>query len=129
MTPQEQADFVRSNHHAVLITRRRDDRVQSSPIVCGADDEGRILISVTAHRAKTKNIRRDPRVALCVLPDAFFGDWTQIDGTAEIVELPDAMPGLESVYRQVQGEHPNWDEFRAAMHRDDRCLVRITISG
>ncbi len=129
MTPQEQATFVRTHHHAVLITRRRDDRLQSSPIVCGVDDDGRVIISVTADRAKTNNVRRDPRVALCVLSDAFFGEWTQIDGTADIVDLPDAMPGLIDLYRQVQGEHEDWDEYRASMVRDHRCLIRVTIGG
>lgn len=125
--PAGKVDFVRSNHHAVLITRRSGDRVQSSPIVCGVDDDGRVIISVTADRAKTKNLRRDPRASLCVLPDEFFGQWVQIDGTAEVVDLPEAMPGLIDLYRQVSGEHPDWDEYRASMERDGRCLVRITV--
>lgn len=86
-----------------------------------------MLISVTVDRAKTKNLRRDGRATLCVLPDEFFGEWVQIEGSAEIVDLPDAMEGLVDLYRSVQGEHTDWAEFRAAMERDRRCLVRITI--
>lgn len=103
--------------------------MQSSPIVCAADATGHVCISVTAERAKTKNLRRDPRATLCVLPDDFFGQWVQIDGTAEIVDVPDAMDGLIELYRAVQGEHPDWDEFRAAMESDHRCLVRITVDA
>lgn len=91
------------------------------------DDENRVTISVTADRAKTKNLRRDPRASLCVLADEFFGQWVQIDGTAEVVDLPEAMDGLIALYRAVQGEHPDWDDFRATMERDKRCLVRISI--
>lgn len=96
--------------------------------MCSADDEDKVLISVTADRAKTKNLRRDARASLCVLPDEFFGEWVQIEGTAEIVDLPEAMDGLIALYRAVQGEHPDWDDFRAGMKRDSRCLVRITIA-
>ncbi len=127
MTPEEKAAFTRTHHRAVLTTRRSGDGLQSSPIVCAVDDQNRVTISVTADRAKTKNLRRDPRASLCVLPDEFFGEWVQIDGTAEVVDLPEAMDGLIALYRTVQGEHPDWDDFRASMERDQRCLVRISI--
>ena len=129
MTPDEQRAFVGQHHHTVLVTRRADERLQTSPIACGVDGDGRVVISVTADRAKTKNLRRDPRATLCVLSDGFFGEWVQIDGRAEVVDLPDAMDGLINLYRSVQGEHPDWDDFRAAMERDRRCLLRITIDG
>jgi len=125
----EQRDFVRGNHRAVLITRRADGRLQSSPIVCGVHDDGRIAISVTEDRAKTKNLRRDPRATVCVLNDEFFGEWTQIDGTAEVVPMPAALDGLKTLYRQVAGEHPDWADFAAAMERDRRVLVLISIDG
>lgn len=128
MTSEETLDFLGGHHRAVLVTRRADgDRLQMSPVVCGLDDTNRVVISVTQDRAKTNNIRRDPRVSLCVLDDGFFGGWVQVDGTAEIVDLPEAMAGLEDLYREVSGEHPDWDEYRAAMERDRRCLIRITI--
>jgi PPOX class probable F420-dependent enzyme len=120
-------EFVRQNHHAVLVTRRADGRLQTSPIVCGLHDDGRVAISVTEDRAKTKNLQRDPRATLCVLSDAFFGEWVQIDGTAEIVPTADAIEGLVALYRQIAGEHPDWDDYRAAMVRDRRVLVLISI--
>jgi PPOX class probable F420-dependent enzyme len=127
VTGDADRDFVRGHHRAVLVTRRADGRLQSSPIVCGVHDDGRIAISVTEDRAKTKNLRRDPRATLCVLNDGFMGEWRQIDGTADVVSMPDALDGLKSLYRQVAGEHPDWDEFAAAMARDRRALILITI--
>jgi hypothetical protein len=62
-----------------------------------------------------------------VLTHGFFGDWIQIDGTAEIVSLPDALEPLVEYYRGLRGEHPDWDDYRAAMVRDQRCIVRITV--
>ena len=127
LTADEKREFARGNHRAVLITRRADGRVQSSPIVCAVHDDGRIAISVTEDRAKTKNLRRDPRASVCVLNDGFFGEWTQIDGTAELIPMPAALDGLKALYRQVAGEHPNWDDFAAAMAGDRRVLVLISI--
>lgn len=127
MTPDETRAFIRSNHHAVLVTRRTGDRLQSSPIVCGVDDGGDVIISVTEDRAKTRNLRRDPRATLLVLSDAFFGEWVQIDGDATIIDLPEAMDLLVTLYRQVSGEHPDWAEYRAAMERDRRCIIRIPL--
>jgi PPOX class probable F420-dependent enzyme len=127
VTPAEKREFIRQNHHAVLVTRRADGRVQTSPIVCGVHEDGRIAISVTEDRAKTKNLRRDDRATLCVLNDGFFGEWTQIDGTAEIVPMPEALAGLKALYRSVAGEHPDWDDYAAAMERDRRVLLLISI--
>jgi PPOX class probable F420-dependent enzyme len=127
MTPDETRDFLRAHHRSVLITRRRDGGLQSSPVVHGVDDDGRVVISVTQDRAKTRNLRRDPRATLCALTDEFFGAWVQIDGDAEIVDLPEAMDGLKALYRQVQGEHPDWADYEAAMVRDRRCLIRIPL--
>jgi PPOX class probable F420-dependent enzyme len=129
MTPAEKAEFVRANHRAVLVTRRADDRLQTSPIVCGVHDDGRVAISVTQDRAKTKNLRRDPNATLCVFTNDFFGAWVQVEGRAEIVDLPDAMDGLKALYRQVAGEHPDWADFEAAMVRDGRVLVLISIDA
>jgi PPOX class probable F420-dependent enzyme len=119
--------FIRENHRAVLVTRRANGDPQLSPVLCGLDAEGKLNVSTREAAMKVRNLRRDPRVSACMLNDGFFGDWLQIDGTAEIVSLPEAMELLVDYYRSLAGEHPDWDEYRAAMERERRVLVRITI--
>lgn len=117
--------FLRDHHRAVLVTQRSDGRPQTSPVLCGLDDDGRVLVSTRETAMKTRNVRRDPRVSLCVLSDGFFGDWLQVDGRAGVMSLPEAMEPLVAYYRGVAGEHPDWDEYRAAMERDRRVLLHI----
>lgn len=120
--------FVAANHRAVLVTSRTDGRPQTSPVLCGLDNDGKVVISTRETAMKTANVRRDPRVTLCVLSDAFFGEWLQIDGRADIVALPEAMEGLVAAYRQLAGqEHPDWDEYRAAMGTERRVLLRVDV--
>jgi PPOX class probable F420-dependent enzyme len=121
-------EFIRAHHRAVLATTRADGRPQLSPVTAAVDDEGRVLISTRETAVKTRNLARDPHAALCVLNDGFFGEWVAVEGTAEIVHLPEAMDGLVSYYRSVSGEHPDWDDYRAAMVRDQRVIVRITLT-
>ena len=128
MDPAEARDIVRTQHNAVLATRRSDGRPQLSPVNVGLDPEGRVTISSRERAYKVRNIRRDPRVSICVLPPKFFGGrWIQIDGTADVLSLPEAMEPLVEYYRGISGEHPDWDDYRAAMTRDERVLVRVTI--
>ena len=121
-------EHLRANHHAVMSTIRRDGRPQLSPVVCGMDAEGFAVVSTRETAYKTRNLRRDPRVSLCVLPDGFFGEWVQVDGMATVVDLPEAMDGLVDYYRLVAGEHPDWDDYRNAMEREGRVLVRIELT-
>ena len=118
-------EFIRNNHRAVITTRRANGDPQMSPVVCGVDTDGRVAVSTRETALKSKNLRRDPRVSLCVMNDGFFGDWLQVDGRAEIVSLPEAMELLVEYYRSLAGEHPDWDEYRAAMERERRVLVRV----
>jgi PPOX class probable F420-dependent enzyme len=120
-------DYVRTHHHAVLGTLKSDGTPQLSPVTAGVDDAGHVTISTRQTAYKVRNVRRDPRVWLCVFPDQFFGGWVQIEGTAEIVELPEAMEGLVDYYRRISGEHPDWDDYRAAMERDKRVLLRVSV--
>ena len=120
-------EFVREHHSAVLMTRRRDGSPQLSPITCNVDADGLIVVSTRETAMKVKNIRRDPHVSLCVVNDGFYGPWIQVDGRAEIVELPDATERLVDYYRSIRGEHPDWDDYRAAMERERRVAVRIAI--
>jgi len=118
--------FIREQHEAVMLTYRRDGSAQLSPVACNVDANDRVVVSTRETALKAKNLRRDPRVSLCVLTSGFYGQWIQLDGTAEVVSLPDAMEPLVEYYRSTSGEHPDWDDYRAAMVRDQRVIVRIT---
>jgi len=128
MDVAEALEFVRSNHRAVMATTRADGHTAMSPIACTVDDEGRVVVSTRETAMKVKHIEREPHVAICVLNDGFYGEWAQVEGEAEIVHLPDAMDGLIDYYRRISGEHPDWDDYRAAMERDRRVLLRVTVS-
>jgi PPOX class probable F420-dependent enzyme len=127
MNLEDAREFMRVNHRAVLATNRSDGRPQLSPVTAGVDAQGRVIISTREPAMKTKNLERDPRASLCVMTEAFFGAWIQAEGTAEIIRLPEAMDLLVDYYRRVSGEHPDWDEYRAAMRRDRRVIVAITL--
>jgi PPOX class probable F420-dependent enzyme len=125
--PDDAREFVASNHRAVLITRRSSRGLQTSPVLVGVDDEGKLVISTREGAYKTRNLRRDPTAVLCVFSDRFFGRWMQIEGRAQIVSLPEAMDGLVDYYRRISGEHPDWDDYRLAMEQQRRVLVRVSI--
>ena len=119
--------FIAGNPRAVLATTRSDGRPQLSPVVAAVDADGRVLISTRETAIKAKNLARDPRASLCAINDGFFGEWVQAEGNAELIHLPEALPLLEDYYRRISGEHPDWEDYRAAMRRDKRLIVRITI--
>jgi PPOX class probable F420-dependent enzyme len=127
MNIDQARDFLKTNHRAVLTTYRQDGGLQMSPVLVGVDKDGWVIISTRETAYKTHNMRRNPRVSLCVFGDGFFGDWLQIDGTAGIISLPEAMEPLVAYYRAVAGEHPDWEDYRAAMVRERRVLARIKI--
>jgi PPOX class probable F420-dependent enzyme len=122
----ELLDFIRPRHHGVLVTTRRDGRPQLSPVTMGLDD-GSIVVSTYPERAKARNAARDDRGAVCVLSDDFGGEWVQVDGHLQVIDLPEALEGLVSYYRAISGEHPDWDEYRAAMTRQGKVLLRLSI--
>ena len=119
-------DFVRPRHRAILLTRRADGSAQGSPLTCGVDDAGRIVVSTYPERAKTRNARRDERVSLIVLSDDWNGPWVQIDGTAEVIDSPESVEPLVEYFRNISGEHPDWDEYRAAMVEQGKSIIRVT---
>lgn len=121
--------FLRDNECAVLATTRRNGQIQMSPVTVGVDAEGRAVISSRETAYKVRNLRRRSQASLCVFVDEFTGPWVQVNGTAEIVSLPEAMELLVAYYRQVAGEHPDWDDYRRAMQQDQRVLIRITIES
>ncbi len=120
-------EFLRPRHKVVLMTTRADGRPQSSPVSCGVDSSGRLVISTYPERAKVANIRRNPQVSACVLSDDWNGPWVQLDGTAEVLDLPEALDPLVDYYRSIAGEHPDWDEYREAMVRQGKSLIRVTV--
>ncbi|MBO0856049.1 MAG: PPOX class F420-dependent oxidoreductase, partial [Nocardia sp.] len=124
---EELLDFARSRHRGVLVTTRAGGGPQLSPVTCGVDSGGRIVIATYPARAKVRNIRRRPRVSICVLSDDWNGPYVQIDGEAEVLDMPAALDGLVDYYRCVAGEHPDWDEYRKAMAAQDKSLIRIQI--
>ena len=128
MSPEQAQQFLRDHHRAVLATIRSDGLPQLSPVSCAVDDDGRVLISTREPAIKTRNLRRNPFASVCAFTDGFFGPWVQAEGTTEIISLPEAMDLLVDYYRSISGEHPDWDDYRAAMERDRRVIIRITIS-
>lgn len=122
---------ARPRHQGVLVTIRRDGRPQLSNIAYALDDGTTARVSVTDDRAKTANLRRDPRATLYVPGDSFWS-YLVLDGTAElspVASAPDdaTVDELVAVYRAVSGEHPDWDEFRSSMVADRRLVVRLRI--
>ena len=122
-------DFLRPRHRAVLLTRRREGGVQLSPVTYGVDADGRVVVSTYPQRAKVRNARRDPAVSLCVLSDDWDDAWVQVDGRAEVLDLPEALEPLVEYFRSISGEHPDWAEYREAMTRQGKSLLRITPTG
>jgi PPOX class probable F420-dependent enzyme len=122
----ELLDFVRTRHRGLLATTRADGRPQLSPVACGLDG-GAIVVSTYPDRAKARNARRDDRTSICILSPEWDGPYVQIDGRAEVLDMPAALDALVSYYRSIAGEHPDWDDYRAAMQRQDKSLIRIQI--
>lgn len=127
MAHERALDFIRKNHRAVLATYRRDGQVQMSPVAAGVDTESRVVISTRETAMKTLNLRRNPRASLCAISERFYGAWYSVEGNVEILSLPDALEPLVDYYRSVSGEHPDWQDYRDAMAREQRVLLRLTV--
>jgi PPOX class probable F420-dependent enzyme len=112
-----------------MVTLRSGGGLQTSPVIVGIDGDGKVVISSRETTYKVRNLRRRPTATLCVFSDNFFGHWIQIDGTTEIIPLPQAMDGLVDYYRRISGEHPDWDDYRHAMVDQQRVLIRLTIDN
>ena len=120
-------DVIRRQHRAVLATVRADGRPQLSPVAAAVLGDA-VVVSSRETAVKVRNLERRPYASLCVFPDSFFGGiWVQVEGPAAIVHLPEAMELLVEYYRAVSGEHPDWDDYRAAMAREERVLIRVMV--
>jgi len=127
VSADELTAFISGRHQAIVITTRRDGGPQASPVTCGVDEHGRIVIATYPDRAKTRNARRDPEhVSVLFLSDDFGGPWVQVDGTAEVLDVPEAVEALVDYYRSISGEHPDWAEYRQAMITQGKSLLRVT---
>ena len=122
-------EFVRPRHHMLLMTTRADGTVQASPVSGGVDTEGRIVISSYPERAKSTNVKRSGKAGVVVLSDEWNGAWVQVDGSGEVIELPEAVDALVDYYRSISGEHPDWDEYRQAMREQGKSLLRVTVES
>jgi PPOX class probable F420-dependent enzyme len=118
-------EFIRTRHHAVLSTQRKDGTPQMSPVTMGVGPEGAILISSYPERAKVHNLRRDGGASLCVLSDEFGGPWIGVTGVITVHDLPEAMEGLVTYFRSISGEHPDWEEYKQAMVHQGKVLLRM----
>jgi PPOX class probable F420-dependent enzyme len=127
----ELLDFLRPRHHLVLLTHRRDGRPQLSPVTGGVSADGHVVVSTYPDRAKAVNLRRDPRCSLLVLSEDWDDAWVQVDGTAEVLDMPsaEAEDGLVEYFRCISGEHPDWEDYREAMRRQGKSLLRITVES
>lgn len=123
---EELLDFVRPRHHMLLLTERSDGGPQGSPVSGGVDPEGRIVIATYPERAKTRNVRRRPHASVVVVSDEWDGPWVQVDGDAEVLDVPEALDAFVDYFRSIAGEHPDWDEYRQAMLDQGKSLIRIT---
>lgn len=122
-------EFVRRRHRFTLQTFRRDGRAHLSPVTGGVDGEGRLVVSTYPDRAKSVHVRANPAVSVLVHSDEWTGDYVQVYGTAEVLDMPDqaAEEGLVEYFRCISGEHPNWAEYRSAMRKQGKTLLRITV--
>ncbi|AQZ62398.1 hypothetical protein BKM31_13820 [[Actinomadura] parvosata subsp. kistnae] len=129
MKVEQAQNFLRDHHHAVLSTWRKDGRSQLSPVIVALDGAGRVVLSTTEARAKTRNLRRDPRGSICVFTDRFFGPWVQVEGHAEVLS-PDAgldAEALKNLHGALSDEYPDWEAFLSNIHAEGRVAIRFTI--
>jgi PPOX class probable F420-dependent enzyme len=127
MDLEDAREFIRDHHRGVLATRRADGSIQQTPVLATLDAAGRVVISTRETAYKTRYLRRDPWAQVCVVTERFFGQWVVVEGSAEVVSLPEAMEPLIDYYKSFPGENPDWDEYRERMRRERRVLVRITL--
>ncbi len=118
--------FAQGTTRAVLVTRRKDGGLQTSPMAVVADDNGDVLTATRAKNAKVHNLVRDPHCALNLFDERWPGPWIHVEGTVSISRLPEAMPLLQRYYAR-RGQDTSTEEFRQRMLSEDRVLLRIKV--
>ena len=120
--------FAREHHHGILATRHPDGGIRQSPVVAAVDDAGRLVISSRETAYKVRYLREAPWAQLCLFTDRFFGPWVWIEGTAEVLGLPEAMEPLVDYRRRfADAADVDWDDYRARMERERRVLIRVNV--
>jgi PPOX class probable F420-dependent enzyme len=127
MDLDEARAFLHENHRGVLATRRAGGRIQQSPVLVNVDGEGRAIISSREAAYKVRNLRRDPWAQACVFTDSFVGQRLFVEGSSQVLSLPEAMDPLIDYYKRFPDENPDWDDYRARMERERRVLIRIEL--
>lgn len=121
--------FLRGNNKAIVMTTRDNGLPQMSPVAYGVDAQGRIVISTYPDRAKAVNARKRTNVSLCTLGKDFDDPWVQVNGQVEVIDIPESIEPLVEYFRSISGEHPDWEEYRQAMAKQNKSLLRITIDS
>ena len=120
--------FLQQNHRACIAVRQKDGSPQMTLVTPGIDAQGRVLMTSRGTTYKVKHIRRDPRVSMLIFGEQYSGSkFVQIHGTAEIIDQPEAMDALIYWYKQVRGEHKNWDDYKKQMQDEKRVIIRVNI--
>ena len=120
--------FLKDNHRACIAVRQKDGWPQMTFVTPGIDEQGRVIITSRGTTYKIKHIERDPRVSMLIFGEQYSGSkFVQIHGSAEIIHQPAAMDGLIHWYKQVRGEHQNWDEYKKRMQNEKRVIIRVNI--
>jgi PPOX class probable F420-dependent enzyme len=121
-------EFLKHNHHGVLVARKRDGSLQMTLVSPVIGDDGRVTITARESTYKVKNIRRNPQVSLLVYGEKFNGsNYIQVDGKAEVIAQPQAMDIVLDWHRQIRGEPASWDEIRKKTLAEGRIAIRLTI--
>ncbi len=121
-------DFLKDNHHGVLVARKKDGSLQMTLVSPVIDADGKVIVTSRETTYKVKNIRRNPQISLLVFGGQFHGsNYIQIDGKAEIIPQPQAMDIVLDWHRQIRGEPASWDEVREKTKAERRIAMRITI--
>jgi PPOX class probable F420-dependent enzyme len=128
MEISEAQEFLKHNHNGVLVARKKDGSLQMTMVNPVIDAEGKVVVTSRETTYKVRNIRRNPQISLLVYGAEFNGSkYIQIDGTAEIVEHPEAMDFVLAWHRQIRGEPADWDQVRKKTLAEGRIAMRVTI--
>jgi len=118
-------EFASGKNRWVLSTLRADGRPQMSLVTGTITPTGDLLISSYPQRVKTRNAKRNPAVSVLIMGDEFNSAWVQIDGQAEVADIPESVDGLVEYFQCIKGEHSDWDEYRQAMVDQGKSVIRI----